>query len=493
MYLKIARGLLTFLALAVAVGAGSTANAQLEEDPSATEQPPIGGNQTTSITLPVQAAGMNANYYRVHVDGDNFSWQISDVTYEPNSTRNGRTISLGGSPLTLSVKTWGLAVTGSNPTSQYIDFAPCVGPVGEFCNTAGALRFRFKVDPTLTASPATMITTDGSNARTIQLNWPTALNDSTVSASCTVDGGVTPAPTITVSPASASTNSSGQAGFTINTTGLRRIATSGAAPSGRCKFKAHESSANAAIVEVVGQVIAPTLNVSPSFDAEPPPGSTTTERVVTVGTRTSAVSGVTIDATCSVEGTAATVRLDNSAAGASRSGSKVTDANGEVQFLVKSEKLISVPPTGAPHVRCKFNVHELSSTYEYFADGKQITPSVSLSVGQITQTGTTPLTATMSPPYPGFNIQAGCTVNQYIPVITATPTSASTNSSGQQTFNITTPVLVITDPNTSAMPSAYCSFRAEGTGWEGLLQFRTGNTCSMSLSPPPPACGNPAL
>jgi len=492
MYLKIARGLLTFLALAVAVGAGSTANAQLEEDPSATEQPPIGGNQTTSITLPVQAAGMNANYYRVHVDGDNFSWQISDVTYEPNSTRNGRTISLGGSPLTLSVRTWGLAVTGSTPTSQYIDFAPCVGPVGEFCNTAGALRFRFKVDPTLTASPATTITADGSNARTVQLVRPTTLSDTAVTASCMANNDVTPPPSITVNSASTMTNASGQATFTITTTNLRRIGTSSTPPSGSCTFRAHANSNNFAKVDVLGQFIAPSLNVSPSSDAAPPPGTTTTERIVTVGTRVPVASGVTVDATCSVEGSAATVSLDGSAPAALQTGSKVTDINGEVQFRVKSEKLISVPPTGAPHARCTFKVRELNSTYEYFAAGKQIAPSVSLSVGQITQTGTTSLTATMSPSYPGFAIVPNCTVNQYIAPVTATPISASTNANGQQTFDIVTPALVITDPNTNAMPSAYCTFRAGGTGTAGLLQFRTGNSCAMSLSPLPPACGNPA-
>ena len=490
MYMKIARGLLTLLALAAAFGAGSTANAQ-EEDPSVTEQTPLGGNQTVSITLPLQTAGINANYYRFNVNGNNYTWTLTNVTYDPSSTRTGRTISLNGSALTLSVTTSGLAITGPNPTSQYIDFAPCTGPVNEFCNWTGALRYRFKIDPTLTVSPVTTITTDGSSARTIQVVWPTTLSGATVTASCVVDSGVTPPPTITVSPASATTNTSGQASFTITTSGLRRIAPSGSAPSGRCTFKAHASSTNTAVVEVLGQRIAPTLNISPSSDTAPSPGSTTTERVVTVGTRTPVASGVTIDALCSVEGTTATVKLDGSAAGASQSGSKITDANGEVQFVVKSEKLISL--TDTPHVRCKFNVHELpSQIYEYFAAGKQITPSVSLSVGQITQTGTTPLTATLSPAYPGFTITPNCTVNQYLSPITATPTSTPTDENGRQTFNITTPALVITDPNSSAIPSASCTFRAGGTGTAGLLQFRTGNTCVMSLSPPPPACGNPA-
>ena len=84
MYPKIVRGLLTFLSL-VTLGVSSVASAQ-QEDPGAVEQPPLGGNQTVSITLPVQTAGMNANYYRVHVDGDGFSWLISNVNYEPGST-----------------------------------------------------------------------------------------------------------------------------------------------------------------------------------------------------------------------------------------------------------------------------------------------------------------------------------------------------------------------------------------------------------------------
>ena len=243
MYPKTARGLLTFLVLAVAFGAGSTATAQTEEDPSVAEQPALSGNQTVSITLPTQAAGVNAHHYAFHVDGDNYTWTLTNVSYDSGSTRNGTTSSLN-----LSITTSGLAVTGPNPTSQYIDFAPCPTSSASSCNWTGALRYRFKIDPTLTASPATTITTDGSSARTIQVVWPTTLSGAAVTASCVVDGGVTPAPTIAVSPASATTNSNGQVNFTITTANLRRIASSGAAPSGRCTFKAHASSTNAAVV-----------------------------------------------------------------------------------------------------------------------------------------------------------------------------------------------------------------------------------------------------
>lgn len=484
MYMKIARGLLTFSAFVIAFATSTAANAQLEEDPSVTVQPPLGGNQTVSITLPAQVGNIHANYYRVHVDGDNFTWVLSDVEYELNSTRNGRT--LGILPLTLSIMTSGLPVTGTNSTSQFIEFTPCTGPVSGFCDTASALRFHFKIDPTLTVSPSTTIATDGSSARTVQLVWPNALSGATINANCDVDAGVTPLPTITVSPTSPAADASGKASFTIYTTGLKRIGSSGSAPSGRCTFRAHGDSMNVAKVEVLGQVIAPNLTVSPSFDSAPSPGSTTTERIVTVK-MASPMSGVTIDGNCQAEGTSAIATLTTVNA------TNATDANGEVRFRVKSEKLISIRPTSRPHVRCKFNVRGFPTyTSEYFADGLQITsPSVSLSLGQITQTGTTQLTATMSPAYPGFSIAPSCSANQYISPATATPTSTSTNENGQQTFDIGTPTLVITNPDTNAVPSAYCMFLAGGVGTAGMLQFRTGNTCTMSLSPLPPACGNP--
>ena len=104
MYPKIACGLLALLTLGV--GSGGTAQAQ-EEEPNVTEQPAVGGNQTVSITLPVQTAGVNANYYRFNVDGNNFTWALTNVTYDPGSTRTGRTNSLGGNALTLSVTTSG--------------------------------------------------------------------------------------------------------------------------------------------------------------------------------------------------------------------------------------------------------------------------------------------------------------------------------------------------------------------------------------------------
>ena len=102
-----------------------------------------------------------------------------------------------------------------------------------------------------------------------KLVWPTVLANSTVTASCVKDAGAPASTAISVSPASRSTDSNGRADFTISTSGLRLIADSGNAPSGRCTFRAHASSANIAVVEVLGQRIAPTLNVNPSSENVP--------------------------------------------------------------------------------------------------------------------------------------------------------------------------------------------------------------------------------
>lgn len=479
MYMKIARGL---LALVAAFGAGTAANAQVEEDPSVTEQPALGGNQMVSITLPG-----STHHYAFHVDGDNYTYTLTNVSFDPGSTRNGTT-----SSLSLFITTSGLAVTGPNPTSQYIDFAPCSTSSPSSCNWTGALRYRFKIDPTLTVSPATTIGTDDSSVRTVQLIWPNALSGVTVTASCEVTSNVTPAPTITVSPASATTNSSSQANFTITTSGLRRIGPSGSGvPSGRCTFRAHPSSANVAEVPVLGQLVSPIPVVSPGTDDVPSSGSTSVDRTLTINTQPIAANA-DIDVNCTSAGTQAKVAFDAmSQPTASASTIIHTNASGQAQLRVISSNLVSTA-SPVPGISCGFTILGMGSTgFTYKANGKKITPSVSLGTAEITQAGTTPLTATMSPAYPGFKIVPSCTTNQYIPAVTATPTSTSTSTGGQQTFDVVATALVIADPNTNAIPSASCTFRVDGVAVTTLLQFRTGNACAMSLSPALPACGNP--
>ena len=486
MYMKIARGLLTFFALVIASGAGPAAKAQ-EEDPSVAEQTPLGGNQAASVTLPLQAGGITASYYRFNVVGIDYTWALTNVIYDPNSIRAGKTTSL-----TLSVTTTGLPVTGPNPTSQYIDFAPCTGPVNEFCNWTGALRYRFKIDPTLTVSPSTTISTDSSSLRTVQLVWPTALSGATVTANCEVDSGVTPAPTITASPASSQTDSNGQASFTITTQGLRRIGPAGSGvPSGRCKFRAHASSANLAQVAVLGQLVSPVPSVSPGSDDVPSSGSTSVNRILTVSTQP-AVGNADIDVACTAGGTQALVAFNEFTAPAASASTVIqTNASGQAQLRVISSNLVSTT-IPAPYISCGFTIRGMGSTgFTYKASGRKITPSVILGTSEITQVGITPLTATMSPAYPGFMITASCSTNSYIPPVSVVPTSTPTDASGQQTFNVSAPALIITDANTNAMPSASCGFQVNGSNVVSYLQFRTGNACAMSLSPSPPACGNP--
>ncbi|GMV28520.1 MAG: hypothetical protein AMXMBFR59_06450 [Rhodanobacteraceae bacterium] len=461
-----------------------------QDTPSAVVDIPIDGNKTVTIALPNRVNNMVIQFYRFSVVGNGYTWMLTNVSPGQGSARDGTTNPLDLlQDLSLTVTTAGLPVTGpAATTSQYIDFVPCTNSLNVQCFPVNARRYRFVVDPALTISPTATITADGSSARQVQLVWPTPLANSPVTAACVKDSGAPASTTITVSPASRNTSADGRADFTITTSGLRLIATSGNPPSGRCTFRAHGSSTKTAVVEVLGQRIAPTLDVSPSSVSVPTSAETFVDRVVTVDTRPSAYGNVTIDADCSAEAPA-TVALDGGAQGATQTGSKATNASGEVTFRVRAENLVTLPPTGSPHVRCRFKVHELTATYEYFVSGRQIAPSVSVSPGTITQPGTTAVTATMSPAYPGFDIVPSCTVQNLLPV-SATETSATTNASGQQTFSVSAPELVITNAS-GVQPSAWCQFRAGGVGFAGLLSFTTGNTCAMTLSPLPPGCGNP--
>ncbi|WP_313912965.1 hypothetical protein [Tahibacter sp.] len=460
--------------------------------PEATEMS-IDGDATVAISLPFSTNGLGVSHYQFNVVGDGYTWTLTNVGSGQASARTGATIPLGGQNLALTVTTAGLPVTGPTATTtQYIDFIPCTQSPNVQCFATLAKRYRFIVDPTLTATPNSTITVNGSSTRQIELVWSTALNGQSIAASCEKDAGTPAITTIAVSPATRVTDANARADFAITTSGLRLIADSGNPPSGRCTFRAHASSARTAVVPVQGQRIAPSLNVSPSSVNVPNSGSTEVDRVVVVGTRSPAEGGVTIDASCTAE-SPATVSLDGSAAGSAQNGSKVANASGEVQFRVLSQNLVTVPPTGSPHVRCRFKVRELAETYEYYVSGRQIAPSVALSMQQITQTGTTTLTATLSPAYPGFDILPSCTTQGLAPV-SAVETSSTTNASGQQAFNVMAPELVVTNPN-GVQPSASCTFRVVGAnggvGGAGFLSFRSGNTCVMTLSPLPPACGNP--
>ncbi|MBL8300641.1 MAG: hypothetical protein JNN30_20065, partial [Rhodanobacteraceae bacterium] len=221
----------------------------------------------------------------------------------------------------------------------------------------------------------------------------------------------------------------------------------------------------------------------------PASAATFIDRVVSLSTYSPLAANVTVEASCTAQ-SPATVGLDGAAQAAAQSGSKLSNANGEVTFRVRSENLVTLQPAGAPHVRCYFKVRGLSATHEYYAAGRQIVPSVSLSPSQITQPGTSALTATMSPAYPGFDIVPSCGWTQGLAAFSAVETSAVTNTSGQQTFSVTAPQLVITDAS-GVQPTASCQFRVGNVGSAGQLSFTTGNTCTMGLSPLPPACGNP--
>ncbi|WP_313912962.1 hypothetical protein [Tahibacter sp.] len=150
-------------ALLAIVGSGTVVAQQLA--PAVTDIS-VNGNGTANITLPFQWSGLSANYYRFNVVGNGYTWTITNVESGQGSARTGKTISLAGQNLPVTLTTAGLPLTGPTPTSaQYIDFAACTGPANEFCNWTAARRYRFVVDPSLAVSRSTAIATNGRSVR----------------------------------------------------------------------------------------------------------------------------------------------------------------------------------------------------------------------------------------------------------------------------------------------------------------------------------------
>lgn len=446
--------------------------------PEAVTELLVNGNARPVANLNTPAG---TQYFRYHFEGDNYSWHPTNVIPDAGNPRNGRTVD-ASSPVILETRS--MAVTGAagSPT-QYVDFQHCILLPNPFCSSPQ--RFRFRVDPELGLNDTATITTDGSYARQVTLQTEIALAGARVNASCSST--TTPAATLSVSPAFANTDSEGKVAFTIQASNLRVIAPSGANPSGTCTFQAQNGS-KTAVVNVQGQRIAPSLQLSHSSDTVGSAPETTIDRTVTVSTSSPVAAGVTINAVCSNEQTAATVRLDNAATPAATATlQKTTAANGKATFRVIAEKLVSLTET--PRIRCSFNVVGLSAVSQYTAAGKQINPTFSLNPSQITREGETPVTVTMNPAYAGFAMTHSCT--QQNTTVTVVAPTGTTSTAGQQVFRVNVNPLVVTDPNTQLQPTASCRFGINGD-WSPNLSFRTGNACAMALSPLPAACGAPA-
>lgn len=472
------------LAIALAgVFASAGANAQngSEETPEPMVERLVDGNARPVANVSTPAGTV---YFRYHFFGNGYTWHPTNVISDPDNNRNGRTID-ASSPVILETR--GLAVTGAAGSStQYVEFKHCilVGP-NPLCTSPQ--RFRFRVDPAVTATPASAITVDGSYPREIQLVTEIPLSGARIDATCTSTSGPTVPAVISVTPAWANTDSQGKTAFTITASKLRLIAPSGPAPSGKCTFQPSGGS-KSVDVTVQGERIAPSLQITPSLVSVAAAPAEAIDQVVTVKTASPVAANVKIRASCSNEGTPATVRLDGGTTpAASVVAEKMSDAAGQVSFRVIAEKLVSI--TDTPRIRCNFNVDGLTPVYQYTAAGKRINPTFSHNPAQITQSGSTGVTVTMNPSYAGFVIVPSCT--QQNTTLSATPSTTQTNASGQQLFNIAVNPLVITNPDTSVVPAASCRFGIS-TFLSPTLQFRTGNACAMALSPLPAQCGAPA-
>jgi hypothetical protein len=420
-------------------------------------------------------------YFRYSFSGDNYTWHPTNAIPDAGNPRTGRTVD-ASSPVILETR--GMAVTGAAGSStQYVDFQHCILTPNPLCSSPQ--RFRFRVDPSLALDNTSTITVDGSYPRVVTLQTEISLQGARINASCAST--TTPAATLSVSPAFANTNSEGRVSFSIQASNLRVIAPSGANPSGTCTFQAANSS-KTAVVNVQGQRIAPSLQLSPSSENLGSAPETTIDRTITVSTSSPVAANVTINASCSSEQTSATVRLDNAVTPAATATlQKQTAANGKATFRVIAENLVSLTET--PRIRCNFNVVGLTAVAQYTASGKRINPTFSLNPAQITRDGETPVTVTMNPPYAGFSMTHSCT-QQNTTVSVVVPTG-TTSTAGQQVFRVNVNPLMLTNPDTQIQPSATCRFGINGD-WSPNLTFRTGNVCAMALSPLLAACGAPA-
>lgn len=168
--------------------------------------------------------------------------------------------------------------------------------------------------------------------------------------------------------------------------------------------------------------------------------------------------------------------------------------NGTATFpSITASNLVLVRPPGTPSAVCTFTAGGSSSATLTFAT-YSFDPTITLSASNVTLSGSTGLTATISPYYQGVVVNTSCSWSSPPPTGTSasiTPASQPMGTTASLNFTANTSKLDFIDPVlTNPVPTATCTFSVPNGSHTATLQVPTGNQCSPSLglAPRPPGC-----
>lgn len=313
------------------------------------------GNQQFSITLCDSSAASASyssypHYFHFNiVRSGSFQIYINNTVPTVNFY-DTPTLAAGTPCAAVLLRTTG--VVPSNSTENWITIASCYIINGvQTCNGTAPLsdfgRFVTPVNPTLTLSPSTSpITQTGTRVITAQVTSGTSgqrFGLIEVLASCQTSNGAV----VSVSPASAVTNFSGEALFTINAQKLV-VPLAGGTPAATCTFTARDQSGANTSVKTInyrGVDVDPTLVLSPSASLT---GKVSTITATMSSSPATDLSGLYVDVVCTTE--LATVVASPASA--------ITNASGIATVTLNASGLVSINPTLSvvPTANCAFKV-----------------------------------------------------------------------------------------------------------------------------------------
>jgi hypothetical protein len=221
--------------------------------------------------------------------------------------------------------------------------------------------------------------------------------------------------------------------------------------------------------------IAPSISVSPST-----PINVGANRAETVTLNPNFVT-LTIAASCTQQNGALISVSPQSA------GSDISNDYGQAFFEIHTSLGTPVPgqtPSGLCTFLAPLATNGASASVPI--QGVLFQPALSINPTQVSQAGSTPVTATIAPAYAGVGVSAMCSASGGAAAMVSPPTR-TTDAGGHASFTVTAQNLV----GIGTTPSASCSFHVVGGTGQATLSFATGNACTFGLAPAPPACGNP--
>lgn len=177
-----------------------------------------------------------------------------------------------------------------------------------------------------------------------------------------------------------------------------------------------------------------------------------------------------------------------------------TDALGVATHTMSVSNMVAINPAPPPTATCTYALGTIINTPTSTIRGEQITRYVALNPASISSAGSTPVVASISHRFAGFEIQTSCTSSRPDVPVSISPNCANSNvpqcktsANGTVAFTITAPQLGFADPNTAANPNANCTFQLVPGGDVSTITLPYTNACTGTTSPSPlPAiCGNP--